>query len=130
MSGHVRRRDVVPWPGLAERAVKIIPFAYSLRNLWARRLTTALTAGGMALVVFVFATVLMLDQGLKETLVDTGQPDNAVVIRKGSETEVQSAVERSQAALIESLPQIARGVGGAPLRQRFAGGAAGGGSGR
>ena len=32
----------------------------SLRNLWARRLTTALTAGGMALVVFVFAAVLML----------------------------------------------------------------------
>jgi len=115
MSGHVRQSDVVPQPGLAERAVKIIPFAYSLRNLWARRLTTALTAGGMALVVFVFATVLMLDQGLKETLVDTGQPDNAVVIRKGSETEVQSAVERSQAALIESLPQIARSVGGAPL---------------
>ena len=95
--------------------MKRIPLAYSLRNLWARRLTTALTAGGMALVVFVFAAVLMLDQGLKEALVDTGQADNVVVIRKGSETEVQSAVERSQAALIESLPQIARGVGGAPL---------------
>ena len=37
-----------------------IPFAYILRNLWTRRLTTALTAGGLALVVFVFAAVLML----------------------------------------------------------------------
>ena len=92
--------------------MKVIPFSYSLRNLWARRLTTALTAGGMALVVFVFAAVLMLDQGLKETLVETGQPDNVVVIRKGSETEVQSVIERGQAALIESLPQIARGGGG------------------
>ena len=92
--------------------MKPVPLSYSLRNLWARRLTTALTAGGMALVVFVFAAVLMLDQGLKEALVDTGQPDNVVVIRKGSETEVQSVIERSQAALVESLPQIARGTGG------------------
>ncbi|MBS0344998.1 MAG: ABC transporter permease [Proteobacteria bacterium] len=95
--------------------MKSIPLSYSLRNLWARRLTTLLTAGGMALVVFVFATVLMLGQGLKETLVDTGRADNVVVIRKGSETEVQSVVERSQAALVESLPQIVRGAGGQPL---------------
>ena len=94
--------------------MKVIPFSYSLRNLWARRLTTALTAGGMALVVFVFAAVLMLDQGLKETLVETGQPDNVVVIRKGSETEVQSIIERNQAALLETLPQVALAAGGLP----------------
>jgi len=33
-----------------------IPLSYVARNLWTRRLTTALTAGGLALVVFVFAT--------------------------------------------------------------------------
>lgn len=49
-----------------------VPLFYIYRNLWARRLTTALTAGGMALVVYVFATVLMLEEGLRETLVDTG----------------------------------------------------------
>src|SRR5437879_6306313 len=37
-----------------------IPFSYIWRSLWARRLTTALTLGGLALVVFVFAGVLML----------------------------------------------------------------------
>ena len=36
-----------------------IPFSYIWRSLWARRLTTALTIGGVALVVFVFAGVLM-----------------------------------------------------------------------
>ncbi|PWB77536.1 MAG: multidrug ABC transporter permease, partial [Candidatus Methylomirabilota bacterium] len=41
-----------------------IPISYSVRNLWARTFTTALTAGGMALVVFVFAAVMMLDAGL------------------------------------------------------------------
>jgi ABC-type lipoprotein release transport system permease subunit len=91
-----------------------LPLAYVARNLWVRRLTTVLTAGGMALVVFVFAAVLMLDAGLRATLVATGSDDNVLFIRKGAETEVQSSVAREQAALIESLPQIARGADGAP----------------
>ena len=92
-----------------------IPFSYILRNLAKRKLTTALTAGGMALVVYVFATVLMLAAGLKETLVSTGQADNVVVIRRGSQTEVQSGVDRSQAGVIESLPEIATGEDGRAL---------------
>jgi len=75
-----------------------------------------LTAGGMALVVFVFATSLMLDAGLKRTLVATGEPDNVIVSRKGSTTEVQSAVERSQAAVVVALPEVA--VIGEPLASR------------
>jgi len=59
-----------------------IPVGYIARNLVARRLTTTLTAGGMALVVYVFATVLMLSAGLEKTLVATGQDDNVVVIRR------------------------------------------------
>ena len=93
-----------------------VPLHYSLRNLWVRRVTTVLTAGGMALVVFVFATSLMLDAGLKRTLVATGEPDNVVVSRKGSTTEVQSAVERSQAAVVVALPEVA--VIGEPLASR------------
>lgn len=89
-----------------------VPISYSLRNLWTRKLTTALTAGGMALVVFVFAAVLMLDEGLKKTLVDTGAIDNVVVTRRAAGTEVQSGVERPAAAIVESLPQVALGGGG------------------
>jgi ABC-type antimicrobial peptide transport system permease subunit len=61
----------------------------------------------MALVVYVFATVLMLEEGLRRTLVETGSPDNVVIIRKSSQTEVQSGVERSQAAIAESRGEIA-----------------------
>ena len=89
-----------------------IPFSYTLRNLWARKLTTVLTAGGMALVVFVFATVLMLEEGLRKTLVETGSYDNVVVIRRSAQTEVQSAIDRVQAALIESQPEVAFGADG------------------
>jgi putative ABC transport system permease protein len=92
-----------------------IPFSYIFRNLWTRKLTTLLTAGGMGLVVFVFAAVLMLDAGLKRTLVSTGSYENAILLRQSSQTEIQSAVYRDQSSLIETLPEVARGNGGEPL---------------
>jgi len=92
-----------------------IPLSYIARNLVARKLTTLLTAGGMALVVYVFATVLMLSAGLERTLIATGQDDNVVVIRRGSQTEVQSGIDRASAAIVESLPGIATDQDGRPL---------------
>lgn len=86
--------------------------SYVARNLMARKLTTILTASGMALVVFVFATVLMMAEGLRQTLGGTGSASNVVVIRQGSQTEVQSTVTREQANLIETLPGLASGADG------------------
>ena len=91
-----------------------LPFSYTLRNLWTRKLTTALTAGGMALVVFVFAAVQMLDTGLRQTLIATGQPDNVHVTRRASGAEISSVVDRTQAAVVETQPEIA--IGGNGLR--------------
>ena len=84
-----------------------VPLTYIARNLWVRRVTTALTAAGMALVVFVFATVLMMTEGIRATLVATGQPDNVIVLRKGAGAEINSGITREQAAVIETLPGIA-----------------------
>ncbi len=95
-----------------------IPFSYIARNLLTRKLTTLLTAGGMAMVVFVFATVQMLDQGLNQTLVDTGSYDNVVVTRRSAGTEVQSSVERPQAAIVETEPEIALDGAGERLVSR------------
>lgn len=92
-----------------------IPVSYSFRNLWTRRLTTILTAGGMALVVFVFASVLMLAAGLRKTLIETGSYDNVVVIRKGSQSEMQSGIARAQASVVETEPEIAIGAVGKPF---------------
>jgi ABC-type antimicrobial peptide transport system permease subunit len=69
----------------------------------------------MALVVFVFAATLMLAEGLQKTLVETGSDDNVIVIRKSAVSEVQSGVERGQAAIIASQPQVAIGSDGKPL---------------
>jgi ABC-type lipoprotein release transport system permease subunit len=90
-------------------------FAYSLRNMLARRLTTALTAGGMALVVFAFAAIVMLAEGLETTLVDSGSFQNAVVLRKSANSEVQSGVSRREAAIVETQPEVALGAAGRPL---------------
>lgn len=92
-----------------------LPLSYNIRNLWTRRLTTALTALGMALVVFVFAAILMLAQGLQKTLVQTGAYDNVIITRKGSGAEVQSVVARDQAAIVETDPEIAMGADGSTL---------------
>lgn len=92
-----------------------IPLRYSLRNLRTRKLTTILTSAGMALVVFVFAAVQMLDTGLRATLVATGQLDNILVTRRAAGTEISSAVERAQAAIIEAQPEIASGRDGRRL---------------
>ena len=88
---------------------------YSLRNLSVRKLTTALTAGGMALVVFVYAAALMLDAGLKQTLVATGDEANVIFVRRAAEVEIQSSVDRQQARVIESAPEVAIGRNGENL---------------
>ncbi len=92
-----------------------IPVSYSFRNLWTRRLTTVLTASGMALVVFVFASVMMLAEGLRKTLIETGSYDNMVVIRKASQSEMQSGIDRAQASVVETDPGIATAAGGKPF---------------
>jgi putative ABC transport system permease protein len=92
-----------------------ILLSYSYRNLWTRRLTTILTASGMALVVFVFAAVLMLAAGLRKTLVQTGSYDNVIAIRKASQSEVQSGVDRRQASIIETQPEVAIAQNGRPF---------------
>jgi ABC-type antimicrobial peptide transport system permease subunit len=98
--------------------VKQLPLHYIARNLWVRRVTTGLTAAGMALVVYTFATVLMMSEGIRTTLVATGQPDNVLVLRKGAGAEINSGVDRVQAGILEALPGVATGRHGEPLVSR------------
>ena len=95
--------------------MRALPFSYVARNLWVRRVTTGLTAAGMALVVYVFATVLMMTEGIRATLVATGQADNVVVLRKGAGAEINSAITRGQAGILQTLPGVARDADGRAL---------------
>ena len=88
---------------------------YSFRNLLTRRLTTFLTVCGMALVVFVFASIVMLAEGLQKTLVETGSWSNVVVLRRSAGSEMQSGIDREQAAIVETEPEVALGPDGRRL---------------
>ncbi|HWE29820.1 MAG TPA: ABC transporter permease, partial [Polyangia bacterium] len=92
-----------------------VPIVYNLRSLGVRRWTTGVTAVGLALVVFVFTTVLMLAGGVRETLKATGSADNAKIIRKGSQNEVQSGLLPEHLRLLSSAPEVAMGKDGKPL---------------
>ncbi len=51
-----------------------IPIVYNVRNLFARRLSTTLTALGIALVTWVFIFTLALAGGFESALRQTGSP--------------------------------------------------------
>ena len=95
-----------------------IPFSYIWRSLWARRLTTALTVGGVALVVFVFAGVLMLARGLEATLIETGSPANVIVLRRSATSELSSQIDRATADVLEAESGVARGAEGRAILSR------------
>jgi putative ABC transport system permease protein len=89
--------------------------SYNLRSILARKATAAMTLMGIAMVVAVFVMTLAIAQGFRATLVSSGSPQNAIVLRKGATAETVSAVLRPQLPLIESLPQVARGADGQAL---------------
>jgi putative ABC transport system permease protein len=92
----------------------MIPLKYNLRSLAVRKRTTAATALGIALVVFVLSSSLMLSAGVKKTLGTSGRADVAIVLRKGSDAELGSGVEEPQVGLIKSMPGVKK-VGTDPI---------------
>lgn len=84
-----------------------IPIKYTFRNFRTRKLTTIITISGIALVVFVFAAVLMMAYGVEKTLSVTGFKENIKVVRKSSMGEISSIIEGETVNLIKTLPNIA-----------------------
>ena len=92
-----------------------IPFKYAQENLRVRRRTFAITLAGIALVVFVFAAVLMMAHGVEKTLASTGSTDNVIIVRKGSNNELSSIVTGESQGIIKALPHIRRAADGTPI---------------
>ncbi len=85
-----------------------IPFKYSFKNFKSRNLTTIITIIGVALVVFVFAAVLMMAYGVQKTLKETGSPDNVLIARKAANSEISSIISGDVQGVIRTLPNIAK----------------------
>lgn len=78
----------------------MVPIKYNVRSLIVRKRTTIAAAIGLALAVAVFACALMLPAGLERTAGRAASPDVAIVMRKGSDTEMTSAIEDKQVNLV------------------------------
>lgn len=89
--------------------------SYNLRSMVVRKGTAAMTAMGIAMVVAVFVMTLAIAQGFSSTLVSSGSPQNAMVMRKSATSENVSAVLKSQVPLLEAMPQVARSADGRAL---------------
>ncbi len=95
-----------------------IPLKYILRSSSSRRLTTVFTILGIALVVFVFAAVLMMANGVQQTLKSTGSDDNVTVVRKAAASEIMSIIDREAAGIVTNMPQVARSAEGRPISSK------------
>lgn len=83
----------------------MIPIKYNVRNLVVRKRTTGAAMFGLALVVFVFASAIMMANGISKTFGRTASPDMAIVLRKGSDNEMTSAIEDKQLNLVLAQAQ-------------------------
>lgn len=92
-----------------------IPLKYNLRNLRIRWRLTVATMLGVALVVSVFVVVMAMGRGLKATFVNTGDPRNLLVLRKGSTAESSSQITLADVRRIRYLTGIARDTDEEPL---------------
>ncbi len=92
-----------------------IPLKYTLRNFKTRKLTTGITIAGIALVVFVFTAVLMMSYGVQKTMKATGSPDNVMIFRKASTSEITSIIGPDIQNIISTLPHIAKEPDGTPI---------------
>ncbi|MES2670454.1 MAG: ABC transporter permease, partial [Pseudomonadota bacterium] len=70
---------------------------------------------GLAGVVAVFTALLAMSEGFSATLAATGSKDNALVMRGGSATELNSGLGREETNLIKLGPGIRKGADGKPL---------------
>ena len=95
-----------------------LPLKYIVRSSVSRRLTTAITILGIALVVFVFTAVLMMANGVQKTLRSTGSDDNLLVARKAAMSEIMSIMDREAAGIIVNLPQVAQSADGTPISSK------------
>lgn len=92
-----------------------IPLVYNVRSALNRPVSTATTALGIGLTVAIFVGALALAAGFQASLVATGSPDNALVLRKGADSEISSAVSLEGASIIRAHGAVAAGPDGRPL---------------
>jgi putative ABC transport system permease protein len=84
-----------------------VPFSYNLRNLAERKATTIMTAVGIGLTVAVLITSVAMTNGMKAVFAGTGHPRQVIVLRKGTDAELNSTISEDAYQIIKRMPGIA-----------------------
>ena len=85
-----------------------IPIVYNVRSVFKRWSSAVVAVLGVAGTVGVFVAMLALAQGFRATLVASGSPRNAIVLRAGADSEMVSAVSLEEFRAIENASGVAR----------------------
>jgi ABC-type lipoprotein release transport system permease subunit len=92
-----------------------VPISYNVRNVRQRWQVTLLAIVGIAMVVAVFTVIMSMSEGFRLALKATGRDDNAIIVQRGSASELTSGVPLDQRNQIIVDDRIARGADGQPL---------------
>jgi putative ABC transport system permease protein len=84
----------------------------SIPERWAPSLVIVI---GLAGVVAVFTALLAMSTGFESTLKAAGRTDVAIVMRGGSDSELNSGLTRDDADLIKQAPGVRAGADGKPI---------------
>jgi putative ABC transport system permease protein len=83
----------------------------NIRSIPQRLWMSLSTVVAVALVVAVLLAFLAMGNGFRQAQSSAGATDIAILLRDGAQTEINSAVTREQADLVEEAPGIARQEG-------------------
>lgn len=120
---------VVPWWGDALAAALLVAWlaltrtgrqAWSVTEVGMSTIPQRLGAAsvvivGIAGVVGVLVALFSMAEGFQSTLVETGNADTVIVLRGGSQTELNSVLDHDATVIIGSEPQVKRDSQGRPI---------------
>jgi putative ABC transport system permease protein len=92
-----------------------LPISYNVRNVRTRWQVSLLAVIGIGLVVTVFVALMAMRTGFTLALRSTGVPDNAMVVQRGSASELTSWVPLDHRNKIVVDPRVAVGNDGRPM---------------
>jgi len=92
-----------------------LPLSYNVRNVRNRWQVTLLAISGIALVVAVFTVLMAMSEGFAMALRTTGRADNAMIVQRGSASELTSWIPLDQRQMIVVRDEVERGADGQPL---------------
>lgn len=119
----------LPWQGVVVLAVLLalwMTFTRRGRQTWqvtlvglstvSQRLgSSSVVVVGIAGVVGVLVAMLAMSEGFAETLRATGNDHTAIVLRGGSQAELNSVLDRDSANVVIQAPGVKKGADGKPI---------------